>query len=84
MRCQDDVCQVSDPQMAMSPRLRPFPYPASQVGVPELLSGRQDFFFSCPLYSFHIIRYFFLTYTLSGRTGSALAWHSEGRTFAAH
>ena len=22
--------------------------------------------------------------TLSGRTGSALAWRSEGRTFAAH
>ena len=24
-----------------------------------------------------------LCYTLSGRTGSALVWHSEGRTFAA-
>ena len=23
-------------------------------------------------------------HTLSGRTGSALTWHSEGRTFAAH
>ena len=23
-------------------------------------------------------------YTLSGRTSSALVWHSEGRTFAAH
>ena len=31
-----------------------------------------------------ISRTFFKSfYTLSGRTGSELAWHSEGRTFAA-
>ena len=32
----------------------------------------------------HLISFHGCGYTLSGRTGSALVWYSEGRTFAAH